>query len=239
MPKNDGIQYAQPPELEEAASAYLKDRCEDNLQRIFEAGSALVYHFGRLYSGGRPGEDLLQAGYEGLMKAVQRFDHGRGTTFATFASHCIRGEMRHHLRQEASFDRPGWAADLQTRIYRAIETLSQKSGELPMLDDIAKDINVRKEGVAQALKAGRVSLDDLDIKQVRHLYYKSFQLPIEDQIVVRQALERLNELQRRVIYLIFYHDLTQQQVAEEMGIGQRRVSRLMHRGLESMAEYLA
>jgi RNA polymerase sigma-B factor len=56
---------------------------------------------------------------------------------------------------------------------------------------------------------------------------------------VRQALERLSDLQRRVIYLIFYRDLTQQEAAEQIGIGQRRVSRLMHRGLESMAEYLS
>ncbi|CEO87667.1 MAG TPA: sigma-70 family RNA polymerase sigma factor [Syntrophaceticus sp.] len=227
------------PELDDAVSAYLEDRCEENLRRIFVAASALVHHYGDLYSGSRLSEDIIQAGYEGLMKAVQRFDSNRGVRFVTFASHYIMGEMKRHLRREVSFDRPGWVADLQSHIYRTIEELSQKNGEPPTLDQIAEEVNIRKEGVAQALQAGHVSLDELDIKQVRHLYYESFQLPIEDKIVVRQAMDRLNELQRRVIYLIFYHDLTQQQVADEIGIGQRRVSRLMHRGLESMAEYLA
>jgi len=82
-------------------------------------------------------------------------------------------------------------------------------------------------------------MEALDFNQVKHLYYENFKLPIEDQIAVRQALKRLNDMQRRVLYLIFYRDLTQQQVAKKMGIGQRKVSRLMHRGLQSMAEYLA
>lgn len=227
------------PELEDAASAYLEDRCDDNLRRIFVAGSALVHHFGGLFSGNCFSEDIIQAGFEGLMKAVQRFDPNRGVRFATFASHYIMGEMKRHLRQEASFDRPGWVADLQSHIYRTIEELSQKNGEPPTPDQIAEEVNIRKEGVAQALQAGWVSFDDLDMKQVKHLYYESFQLPIEDKIAVRQAMDSLNAMQRRVICLIFYYDLTQQQVADKIGVGQRRVSRLMHSGLESMAEYLA
>lgn len=239
MPKNFIVCEALQPELDGVVSTYLEDKCEENLRRIFVEGSALVHHYGNLYSGNCLSEDIIQAGYEGLMKAVQRFDPGRGVRFVTFASHYIMGEMKRHLRQEASFDRPGWVADLQSHIYQTIEVLSQKTGEPPTLDQLAEEVNIRKEGVAQALQAGWVSFDDLDMKQVKHLYYESFQLPIEDKIVVRQAMDRLNELQRRVIYLIFYRDLTQQQVADEIGIGQRRVSRLMHRGLESMAEYLA
>jgi RNA polymerase sigma-B factor len=227
------------PGLDEAILGYLDDRCEENLRQVFIAGSALVHHYGGLYSGNCLSEDIIQAGYEGLMKAVQRFDPNRGVRFVTFASHYIMGEMKHYLRQEVSFDRPGWVADLQSYIYETIEKLSQKKGEPPTLDEIAEEVNIRKEGVAQALQAGYVSLDELDLKQVKHLYYESFQLPIEDKIAVRQAVERLSELQRQVIYLIFYRDLTQQEAAEQIGIGQRRVSRLMHRGLESMAEYLS
>ncbi|CEO88676.1 hypothetical protein SSCH_2380003 [Syntrophaceticus schinkii] len=70
-------------------------------------------------------------------------------------------ERKRHLRREVSFDRPGWVADLQSHIYRTIEELSQKNGEPPTLDQIAEEVNIRKEGVAQALQAGHVSLDDL------------------------------------------------------------------------------
>lgn len=226
-------------DLEEAVLAFLNDKSEENLNRVFRAGRALVYHFGSLYSGNRLSEDLIQAGYEGLLKALKRFDPMKGVRFVTFASHYIMGEMKHQLRQEASFDRPGWVADIQSRIYRTMEELLQQTAEPPTLDEITEAVNIRKEGVIQALQAGRISLDDYDLLQFRHLYYENFKLPIEDKIAVKQAVKRLNDLQRRVIYLIFYRDLTQQQTAEEMGIGQRRVSRLMHRGLQSMAEYLA
>ncbi len=226
-------------DLEEAVVAYRNDRSEEKLKQVIMAGKPLVYHFANIYSGNRYSEDLIQAGYEGLLKALKRFDPGRGVRFVTFASHYIMGEIRHQLRREASFDRPGWVADIQSRIYRAMDDLLQKTGEPPSLEEVAEAVNIRKEGVIQALQAGRVSLETLDLSQFRHIYYENFKLPIEDQIAVRQALKRLNDMQRRVIYLIFYRDLTQQQVAKEMGIGQRRVSRLMHRGLQSMAEYLA
>lgn len=225
--------------LDELILDYLDDRSEESLDRVFKASSALVHHYGNLYSGSRLSEDIIQAGYEGLMKAVQRFDPHRGVRFVTFASHYIMGEMKHYLRQEVSFDRPGWVADLQSYIYQTIEELSQQTGEPPTLDEIAGKVNIRKEGVSQALQAGYVSLDELDLKQVKHLTYESFQLPIEDKIAVRQAVERLSDLQRQVIYLIFYRDLTQQEAAEQIGIGQRRVSRLMHRGLERIEEYLS
>ncbi|MFW0967586.1 MAG: sigma-70 family RNA polymerase sigma factor [Thermacetogeniaceae bacterium] len=219
--------------------AYTNDGSEENLKQIIMAGRPLVHHFANLYLGSRFSEDLIQAGYEGLLKALKRFDPGRGVRFVTFASHYIMGEIRHQLRREASFDRPGWVADIQSRIYRVMDDLLQKTGEPPSLEEIAEAVNIRKEGVIQALQAGRVSLETLDLNQFRHIYYENFKLPIEDQIAVRQALKRLNDMQRRVLYLIFYRDLTQQQVAKKMGIGQRKVSRLMHRGLQSMAEYLA
>jgi len=226
-------------DLEEAVVAYRNDRSEENLKQVIMAGKPLVYHFANIYSGNRYSEDLIQAGYEGLLKALKRFDPGRGVRFVTFASHYIMGEIRHQLRREASFDRPGWVADIQSRIYRVMDDLLQKTGEPPSLEEIAEAVNIRKEGVIQALQAGRVDLETLDLNQFKHLYYENFKLPIEDQIAVRQALKRLNDMQRRVLYLIFYRDLTQQQVAKKMGIGQRKVSRLMHRGLQSMAEYLA
>ncbi|MEW6276060.1 MAG: sigma-70 family RNA polymerase sigma factor [Bacillota bacterium] len=230
---------AQRPDLEKAAQLYFTGRGEERLRAVIEAAGPLVRHFARLYSGGRPAEDLLQAGYEGLLKALRRYDPAQGVRFTTYAAHCVMGEIRHQLRREASFDRPGWVADLQARIYRAAEELLQRTGKPPGLQDIAEAVNVREEGVIQALRAGRVSLEELDLSRIRHLYYESFQLPIEDRIAVRQALQRLNDLQQKVIYLVFYRGFTQAQAAEKLGIGQRRVSRLLSRSLAHLAEYLA
>jgi len=115
------------PDLEEAVLAYLNDRSEEKLKQVIMAGRPLVQHFANIYSGNRYSEDLIQAGYEGLLKALKRFDPGKGVRFVTFASHYIMGEMRHQLRKEASFDRPGWVADIQSRIYRTMEEMLQKT----------------------------------------------------------------------------------------------------------------
>ncbi|MDA8096295.1 MAG: sigma-70 family RNA polymerase sigma factor [Clostridia bacterium] len=227
------------PNLESAVQTYLIDRNEERLRRVVESGSQLVHHFARLFSGNGPPDDLVQAGYEGLLKALRRFDPERNVKFVTYASHCIMGEIRHELRREASFDRPGWVFDLQARIHRASDKLLQRSGEPPGLEAIAEAVNIRKEGVQEALRAGSVSLDELDLSRIRRIRYESFQLPIEDRIAVRQAVEHLNGLQRRVVYLIFYQDLTQAQAARKLGISQRRVSRLLHCGLTQMAHNLA
>ena len=225
-------------DLETAALLYFAGQSEDRLQALVEAGGGLVRHFARLCGGGRSPEDLRQAGYEGLLKAVRRYDPARGVRFTTFAAHWIMGEIRHCLRREAAFARPGWAADLQAQIFRAAEEILQRTGRPPTLRELAEAVNVREEGVAEALRAGLVSPAELDLSRVRHLRYESFHLPIEDRIVVRQALEKLSELQRKVIYLIFYRDFTQARTAAELGIGQRRVSRLLARSLALLAKYL-
>lgn len=227
------------PDMETAMRSYLAEGGEERLSAVVEAGEGLVYHYARLYGGGRPSADLVQSGYEGLMKAIRRYDPGRNVRFVTFAAHCVMGEIRHQLRREMSFDRPGWVAELQGRIHRAADELLQQTGRPPSLQAIAAAVNIRETGVVQALQAGRVPIDEISLSQIRHLRYQSFQLPIEDRIAVRQALERLTGLQQKVVYLIYYHDLTQTQAAVRLGISQRRVSRLLHRGLAQMAKILA
>lgn len=227
------------PDLEKAMQLYLQDKNKDKLNGVIEAGSGLVHHFARLYSGEGKDEDLLQSGYEGLLKAVQRFDPSRGIRFATYASSCITGEIRHELRRKRSFDRPKWVAELQKSILAAADKLLQEKGRPPFLHEISAAVNIREEGVREALKAGRVPFDELDIAQIKNLRYVSFQLPVEDRILLRQALQHLNVLQRRVIYLLFYHGLTQSEVAQKLGTNQRQVSRILHKGLDSLARFIS
>jgi RNA polymerase sigma-B factor len=228
-----------PTDLDKSMQAYLQEKSESCLNSVFEAGRGLVHHFARLHSGGGKDEDLLQSGYEGLLKAVHRFDPSRGTRFTTYASACITGEIRHELRRKNAFDRPKWAADLQKGILSAVGELLQEKGRPPTLQEISAAVNIREEGVREALKAGRVPFDELDTTQIKSIHYVSFQLPVEDRILLRQALEQLNVLQRRVVYLFFYHDLTQSEVAKQLGTTQRQVSRLLRKGLDSLARLIS
>ncbi len=230
-------------ELEKLVQLYLDQHCEQSLQAVMEEGAALVHHFARLFSRkdrkGAEREDLAQAGFEGLMKALKRFDPQRGVRFSTYASHCIMGEIRREIWREKTFDRPGWIVDLQGKILQETERILKESGHPPTLQEIAQAVNVEEAGVVQAMQAGSVPLDELDISRIRSIRYESFQLPIEDKILVRQALSRLSELQQKAIYMLFYQDMTQQQVAEKLGLSQRKVSRLKYLGLEQMNKYLS
>jgi RNA polymerase sigma-B factor len=224
--------------LEHAFTMYRRSGREQDLEQVVRAGKRLVWHFVCLFSPKGSGEDLVQAGMEGLMKAVAGFDPGCGAGFVTYASHCIMGEIRHYIRKETSYYRLGCIAELQGRVERLMEDVLKATGEVPAVSEIARLLNVREEGVVQVMRAGLVSLDEIDLGKIQRMRYESFRLPIEDRIVLEQAVDRLSELQRNVIRLLFYRDMTQVEAAEELGISQRKVSRVLHKSLRKMAELI-
>lgn len=203
------------------------------------AGRRLVYHFANRYAPGNLiNDDVVQSGFEGLLKAAIRFDPERGVNFTTFASHYIMGEMRHYIRKEATFYRPGWIVDLQRMVNEAIEERLKATGEAPSLQEIAKSLNVSEEGVHQAMRVGWMSLEEIDLSKIQHLY-AGLPVPIEDLIAIKEAIKNLNELQRKVISLIYYRDMTQAEAAKRLGISQRKVSRVLQRSLGEMARMMS
>lgn len=232
-------QYSRSP-LEEAFWAYLGERSSGSLEQVMVEGSGLVHHFARLFTGGRASEDLAQAGYEGLMKAALRFDTRRGVRFSTYASHCVMGEIRREITREKAHSRPVWALQLQERVLRATEELVKRNnGQAPTLAELSPEANISQDGIREVMRAGTVPFEELDLTVVKSARYEHFQLPLEDRIAIRQALGEISRLQRRAIYLVFYLDLTQSQAARRMGTTQRRVSRLLRRGLRQLAGLLS
>lgn len=221
------------PNLDEAYLLYEHRGRDEDLELLVLTGERLVAHFARVLTGGI-GEDVIQAGMEGLMKAVSRFDKGYGASFATYAGHCIMGEIRHYVRKESSYFKLGSIARLQQKVNDVVEKVLKETGEPPTLSEIAGILNVKESGVVEAMRAGLVSLDDLDVKQIRSDRYETFRLPIEDRLLLEQAIGKLTSIQKRVIQLLFYRDLTQTQAAEELGISQRQVSRILHKSLREM-----
>lgn len=224
-------------DLESTYQLYRQTAEHDDLLNLVQAGERLVRHFTRIYTGGMA-EDALQAGREGLLKAVRRFKPEKGVAFATYASHCIMGEIRHYLRKEASYYRPGSIKDLQSRVDRYVEQVIKERGEPPAIEEIADALNVKVAGVVEVMRAGLVSLDEVDVRKIQALRYESFKLPIEDKLVLQQALDRLSDVQRKVIYYLFFMDLTQTQAGKKLGLSQRAVSRVLHKSLQKMAEVL-
>jgi len=225
-------------DLDDLIAEYKKESDNSLLSEIVEAGSGLIHYFIRLYGGGRNLPDLYQVGVEGLLKAVQRFDPNMGAKFTTYAGHCIMGELRHYIRKEASYYNPGCIKGLQYRVEKIVEQILKETGDVPSISEIADKLNLKEESVMEVMKGGLVSFDELDLSKISSRSLESFRLPIEDKLALIQAMKKLNELQKKVLYLLFYRDMTQEQAAAKLGINQRKVSRLKEKGLAALKEEL-
>jgi RNA polymerase sigma-B factor len=225
-------------DLDSLAAEYHKHPRTNLLPDIVEAGTGLIHYFIRLYGGGRNTLDLFQIGVEGLIKAVKRYDSDAGASFTTYAGHCIMGEIRHYIRKEASYYSPGCIKGLQYRVELEVERSLKETGIVPSIPEIAERLNLKEESVTEVMRAGMVSFDDLDISKISNQHLESFKLPIEDKLTLVHAINKLSELQRKVIYLLFYRDMTQEQAAAKLGINQRKVSRLKEKGLEELRKEL-
>lgn len=216
-------------------------RSPDAHERIVAACTPLVRRIAAEFAySAVPSEDLIQVGYIGLLNAINGFDPGRGAKFATYASYLIRGEIRHYLRdQRDTIRRPRWLNRLNTRIEETINVHITETGRFPSLEVLARELNIEEEGLLEVLRAREVlrtvsiEADEegadlrVDRDRIRHRTHISFQLPIEDRVTLMEALESLTALQRKVVYYLFYTDLTQMEAAKQIGISQKHVSRVL------------
>ncbi|HET9002078.1 MAG TPA: sigma-70 family RNA polymerase sigma factor, partial [bacterium] len=141
-----------------------------------------------------------------------------------------------------------WVRKLYGELTDAVAELRQTLGRTPTLGEIAARMNLTESGVLEILRAhnrSRVhSISDLVERQevrrdvIAHQRYVSFQLPVEDRIVLLKAVERLADLQRKVVYYLFYQDLTQSEVAKRLGVSQRHVSRVLAAARERLGTHL-
>jgi len=192
-------------------------------------------------------EDLAQVGYIGLIKAVDLYDVHRKIKFSTFATKWIEGEIMHYIRDKADIARkPRWLNELSGRVNRFIDEYVQNHQRFPEVSEIAHSLNINEEGIQEIVKSRSVlslsqesseSPDEVDINKIRTTRPESFKLPIEDRILIEQALDRLKQLEKRIVFLFFYYDLTQMQIAEKLGLSQRKVSRILGKAVSSLKQF--
>ncbi len=222
------------------------------LDLLLEVNQGLLHHTLKRFSWTtEPYEDLFQLARIGLMKAAQRFDASRGHAFTTYAVAIVDGEVRHHLRDSLLVRQPRWAHALYTRIQDAQSSFFQQHHRSPTIAELAEKVNIQAEGVLEIIRVyGAISLhsfdeplnassdDALDKSLVKAIRPQNFSLPVEDRILLYDALRVLSDLQKRIICLVFFGDLTQQQVADEMGLTQRTVSREQVKALDRLKSLL-
>ena len=213
---------------------------------------SLVRSLARRYSyRGEQLEDLVQIGAIGLIKAIDRFDLERGVELTTYATPNIIGEIKRHFRDK------GWAVrvprglqELNVQLSRLMEQLTVQLGRSPTIPELAKASGSTEEDVLEALESGRayssLSLstgggdgeDDLDplesIGSEEHQYEVS-----ENRAVLAPGFRALDERERMILQLRFFDGLTQSQIAQQVGISQMHVSRLIRRSLEKIREEIA
>ncbi|MBE0429468.1 MAG: sigma-70 family RNA polymerase sigma factor [Thermoleophilia bacterium] len=222
------------------------------LEKILDRNQGLLHAVLRRFSFfPDPYEDLLQVANLGLIKAVQRFDVSRGVEFSSYATALIDGEVRHYLRDNVLMRRPRWLRKAEKRIENASVELTRNLRRRPTIAELAKKVNISEEGVLEILRASagtgmlyidepriRDNQDSVDNGNIHSLRYESFSLPIEDRIALRQAIDALSAFEKKLVYFLFYWDMTQSEVAEKMGLNQRKVSRESAKTLARLREVL-
>ena len=206
------------------------------VERILSMNTKILNHIVRRYAStsDESFEDLLQVGYVGMMKAINGYRLDSEAKFSSYAYSMIEGEIKHHLRDTALVKRPRWARSLHAKVSEATSRLTTELGRPPLLEEVASEVNITPEGVSELIKlfcdTDVMSLDagddeEVDVSAIKSLRYETFSLPMEDRIVLNQALESLTELQRKVVYLFFYKDLCQTEIGKKLGLSQRKTSR--------------
>src|SRR3954452_15645053 len=222
-------------------------------EKLIEQYMSLVRSLARRYSyRGEQLEDLVQIGAIGLIKAIDRFDIERGVELTTYATPNIIGEIKRHFRDKGwSVRVPRGLQELNVQLSRLMEQLTVQLGRSPTIPELAQAAGAQEEEVLEALESGRayssLSLsqgsggdgeEDLDplesIGTEEHQYEVS-----EDRAVLAPGFKVLDERERMILQLRFFDGLTQSQIAQQVGISQMHVSRLIRRSLEKIRDEIA
>jgi RNA polymerase sigma factor (sigma-70 family) len=210
-------------DINAAYQDYIVSCDETPLEEVIRSGAGIVRHFAALYGGGLDFDDLYQTGMIGLIRAAKSYDASCGAAFSTWASVCVISEIRHFVRHERAYQCPAAIETLRDEAEDFIGEIVAE-GAVPCDYAVAAKIGLPREGMREVMKAGLVPLAEIDLEKIEHI--QSFHLALEDKIALEQAMEKLGALQKKVLNALFYRGLTQQQIADELGISQRRVSRV-------------
>ena len=210
----------------------------------------LARNLARRYAGARePFDDLLQVASLGLVKAIDRFDVDRGAAFSSFAVPTILGELKRYFRDLGwSVHVPRGAQEQALKVQEAQERLTTKTGRPPTVHELAEYLEFAVEDVLDALEtaaahhsasldAPREDRDDESgsLVDVFGQEDRRYEL-VEETTTISVAARELSARERRVLALRFAGDMTQTQIAEEIGVSQMQVSRILRRALTRLRE---
>ena len=220
-------------------------------EQLVNAYHDFVYFLARKFQNrGEPLDDIVQVGYLGLIKAIERFDPDLGFEFTTFATLTVAGEIKRHFRDKGTAIRfPRRLQELHQTVVRINEQMKNELGREPTVAELAERLGVTPDDVTEAMEIGPayvpLSLDQPiasgDGESSRSV---SEQIggadPELDRVEMRdvldRAMEHLTPRERAIMAMRFYEQMSQSEIARRLGISQMHVSRLLTRTLIQLRE---
>lgn len=236
-----GVNTAKLPVLsnEEKNELFIKiKKGDNNARKAFVNGNLrLVLSVIQRFRGrGESADDLFQVGCVGLIKAIDNFDLTQGVQFSTYAVPMIIGEVRRYLRDNNSIRVSRSTRDLAYKIIQYKEKYNKEHGKEPKIEEIAKELEIKKEEVAFSLDAIQdpISLQEPIYNDGKDNIYIMDQVKDKkntdeswtENMTIMQAMKRLNDKEKEIVIKRFFDGRTQMEVATEIGISQAQVSRL-------------
>jgi RNA polymerase sporulation-specific sigma factor len=198
----------------------------------------------RFMNRGYEPDDLFQIGCIGLLKSVDKFDLSYDVKFSTYAVPMIIGEIQRFIRDDGSVKVSRSLKEVANKIRKAKDELSKRYGRVPTINEIAEFLEITAEEVVLAQEAARAP------SSIHETVYENDGDPITlldqiadhsenrwfDKIALKEAIEELDEREKLIVYLRYYKDQTQTEVAQRLGISQVQVSRLEKKILVQMKD---
>ena len=215
---------------------------------LVDLHAGLAHSIARRHSrGGRHDDDLAQVAMLGLVKAIDRFEPRRGVEFSSFATPTIRGEVRRHFRDTAwATHVPRGLRELVTQMPAAVESLTATLGRAPKPSEIARELGVDRDRVTEALEAAEAySTVPLDSPVTDGRPMADTLGGVDDALervdereALRPLIAALPQREQTILLLRFFEERSQTQIAQEVGVSQMHVSRILARTLADLREQL-
>ncbi|MFZ5945313.1 MAG: sigma-70 family RNA polymerase sigma factor [Bacillota bacterium] len=239
-------------DLEELVTEYKQDKSEAMLNQILDTMEPLIKYWchTQCYLPWER-EDLLQVARIAVVGALDRFEPEKGIRFKTFAYKTVTGKILNYYRDNTwKVSIPRKYRELSTNISKVEGEIYQATGNLPDIKEIAAVLNLDEDKVKKVLEAKRAAKttslsehmekEDNKTELINFMGREDVNLQsVEAKQDVANALNNLEEMQRKVIYLRFYEDMTQSKVAHMLGVSQMQISRLERMALDQLKKHLS
>lgn len=211
---------------------------------LVELHLGLVHHLAGRHSGpGQEHDDLFQAGCIGLMRAIDDWSADGGASLATYATHAINGEIRRQLLERSwTLRAPRRVRENAVKIASAQARLQDDGTQALTVEALERATGLDTEEILEALEARQVavagSINDSEGEEQAGLLgsVEVAYEQVEDRIVIEELLEELDTREKEIVFKRFVEEKSQSQIAEEVGISQMHVSRLLTKSLARMRE---